>query len=292
MASRSSGTPIPFVARVRRRSRVRSRLLVFLLVFGLPLGGCKGNAAQILPVIAMIVAQLAAASSGNAGMSQPGMTPTSMIPGSSMTPSGFPGSNVPGFGPSTSGVPGGIPGFDTTGLTPGAAATNGRSFFKNLPLPQGSWKVGPNGHFYDCRGGGCTRPHHGNDLHAKAGTPIFAVSDGVVSRVKYDGGGYHWYIVVKHQDRSSNGRTYNTLYGHVDVASGIQEGAQVRAGQQIASVSAKEVSSPHCHFEVLIDDGDWKGTPVDPNNYADFHPKGARGETVYAGSPPLGRGLV
>lgn len=216
------------------------------------------------------------------GYSQPANpwgTPTQLAPSSltgGISPFGMPTVNAP---------PGGTATWNQ------GSPTNGQSFFRSLPLPQGSWKVGPNGHFWDCRAS-CGRPHHGNDLHATAGTPVFAVADGVVKQVKYDSGGYHWYIILQHDARSSTGRQYNTLYGHIEVGAGIAVGARVRAGQQIATVSAKKVQSPHCHFEVLVDDGGWKGQPVDPNAFANFHAPGEAG-TRYAGrSPPLGTTMV
>lgn len=191
---------------------------------------------------------------------------------------------------------GGVPGVDTSvGRSNTQASTaGGQSFFEALPLPQGSWTVGPNGHFWDCRGSGCGRPHHGNDLHAKAGTPVFSVAGGTVKRIKHDPDGYDWYIIIQHDATSSTGRRYNTLYGHIAPAQGLAEGARVQAGQQIATVNPEGVVSPHCHFEVLVDDGSWKGVPVNPDAFADFHQDGERGTNgVYASrEPALGRGLV
>jgi murein DD-endopeptidase MepM/ murein hydrolase activator NlpD len=184
-----------------------------------------------------------------------------------------------------------MPTADASGGNTSPSNTQG-SFFKSLPLPRGSWRVGPNGHFWDCRSG-CGRPHHGNDLHAKAGTPVFAVADGVVTRVKYNGGGYHWYIIIKHDATGPSGRRYNTLYGHIEVAQGLKVGQRVTAGQQIATVSAKKVRSPHCHFEVLRDDGSWKGTPLNPNAFARFHAPSEKAKVAYTRrEPPLGRGVA
>lgn len=253
------------------------------------------------------------------GLSQSGNT---SFAGASAFPGGFPGFQGAGLTPPgfTSPPPGSYTGSGVYG-TPAhnphpnsgipqnwdqsvlgqAAPANGQSFFQNLPLPQGSWRVGPNGHFWDCRGSSCHRPHHGNDLHAAHGTPVYAVAAGTVKRIKHDPDGYDWYIIIQHDATTTirfaanEQRTmkYNTLYAHIAVAQGLQEGQRVEAGQQIATVNREGVSSPHCHFEVLVDDGSWKGVPVNPDAFADFHPDGERGNTVYAArEPQLGRGLV
>lgn len=194
----------------------------------------------------------------------------------------------------------------SSGFGPGeisqATPSNGQSFFQNLPLRQGSFDVGPNGHFWDCRGSSCHRPHHGNDLHAAHGTPVYAVASGTVKRIKHDEDGYDWYIIIEHDAtttvrfaaNSQRTMNYNTLYAHIAVANGLTEGARVEAGQVIATVNREGVSSPHCHFEVLVDDGSWKGVPLNPDAFADFHPDGERGTNgVYASrEPQLGRGLV
>ncbi len=232
------------------------------------------------------------------------------ISGLNLGASTSPGASVPSN--SNSGGIYGMPGQSQTqapqNQAPGsgtASPANGQSFFKNLPLPQGSWQVNNNGHFWDCRGSGCSRPHHGNDLKASAGTPVYAVADGTVSVKKLSTNrsgnptGYHRYIVIQHkQTRASAAEAhYNTLYGHIEFVSGVSIGGQVRAGQQIGTVSGRYVSAPHLHFEVLIHDGSFKGKPLNPNAFARFHDpsKSVRsyGNSVYTRSEPrYGRGFA
>lgn len=222
------------------------------------------------------------------------------------TGTSYTGSGTSGSGLATTGMPGGLFGQDgeyrgrdeSAFDAPegpnygGAVRTNPRgSFFKSLPLPAGSWKVGPNGHFWDCRSS-CSRPHHGNDLHAAAGTPVFSVAAGTVKRVKYNSGGYHWYVIIQHDAVGPTGAKYNTLYAHI-AKPDLQVGQRVTAGQKLSTVTAAEVRSPHCHFEVLRDNGTWKGIPLNPNAFANFHDADDKAQVAYTRSePPAGRGLA
>ncbi len=100
------------------------------------------------------------------------------------------------------------------------------------------------------------RMHNGIDIGASYGTDILASDDGVVSSVKYNSGGYGWYIVVYH------GNGLSTLYAHCSsiIAS---EGQSVSRGQVIALVGSTGASTgPHIHYEVRQN-----GSPVNPLNY-------------------------
>ncbi|HYN78982.1 MAG TPA: M23 family metallopeptidase, partial [Lamprocystis sp. (in: g-proteobacteria)] len=86
--------------------------------------------------------------------------------------------------------------------------------------------------------------HRGVDFAAPQGSPIVAVADGLVT---FSGrkGGYGNLIEIRHAD----GLT--TRYGH-NSANLVQEGQQVRQGQQIGAVGATGIATgPHVHFEVL-----------------------------------------
>jgi murein DD-endopeptidase MepM/ murein hydrolase activator NlpD len=87
--------------------------------------------------------------------------------------------------------------------------------------------------------------HAGIDLANSIGTPIHAVSDGVV----IDSGptaGYGMWVKLRHADGTV------TLYGHVNTTL-VSAGQRVMAGDQIATMGNRGNSTgPHLHFEVLL----------------------------------------
>lgn len=87
--------------------------------------------------------------------------------------------------------------------------------------------------------------HAGIDLANAIGTPIYAVSDGVV----IDAGptaGYGAWVKLLHADGTV------TLYGHVNTTL-VSVGDRVMAGDQIATMGNRGNSTgPHLHFEVLL----------------------------------------
>jgi murein DD-endopeptidase MepM/ murein hydrolase activator NlpD len=91
--------------------------------------------------------------------------------------------------------------------------------------------------------------HGGIDLANAIGTPIYAVSDGVVT----DAGptaGYGAWVKIRHSDGTV------TLYGHVNTWT-VSVGERVMAGDQIATIGNRGNSTgPHCHFEVLLNGTD------------------------------------
>ncbi|MDI3314914.1 MAG: M23 family metallopeptidase [Mycobacterium sp.] len=86
--------------------------------------------------------------------------------------------------------------------------------------------------------------HAGIDIANSIGTPIVAVSDGVV----VDAGptaGYGMWVKLRHADGTV------TLYGHVNTTT-VNVGQRVMAGDQIATMGNRGNSTgPHLHFEVL-----------------------------------------
>ncbi|WP_343602826.1 M23 family metallopeptidase [Mycobacterium sp.] len=87
--------------------------------------------------------------------------------------------------------------------------------------------------------------HGGIDLANSIGTPILAVSDGVV----IDAGptaGYGMWVKLRHSDGTV------TLYGHVNTTT-VGVGERVMAGDQIATIGNRgDSTGPHLHFEVLL----------------------------------------
>ncbi|WP_037068936.1 M23 family metallopeptidase [Pseudonocardia acaciae] len=96
--------------------------------------------------------------------------------------------------------------------------------------------------------------HHGIDLANKIGTPIYAVTDGVV----IDSGpasGFGLWVRVLHPSG------YISVYGHIN-RSVVRVGQHVAAGEKIAEMGNRgESTGPHLHLEIW-DPGGKKINPV------------------------------
>lgn len=99
------------------------------------------------------------------------------------------------------------------------------------------------------------RPHHGVDYAAPAGTPVYSIGNGVVTRKGFQGGGAGNFLYIKHN------ATYTTAYMHLQkFAPGIQQGTRVSQGQLIGYVGSTGLSTgPHLDFRFFKN-----GNPVDP----------------------------
>lgn len=87
--------------------------------------------------------------------------------------------------------------------------------------------------------------HAGVDLASPIGTPIVAVSDGVVIAAGPTAG-YGAWVKLRHSDGTV------TLYGHINTWL-VNVGDRVMAGDQIATVGNRGYSTgPHLHLEVLL----------------------------------------
>lgn len=87
--------------------------------------------------------------------------------------------------------------------------------------------------------------HGGIDVANSIGTPIYAVSDGVVIETG-PWGGYGGIVRLRHSDGTV------TLYAHVNTAT-VNVGQRVMAGDQIATMgNSGNSTGPHLHFEVLL----------------------------------------
>lgn len=88
--------------------------------------------------------------------------------------------------------------------------------------------------------------HAGIDLANSIGTPIYAVSDGVVIAAGPTAG-YGMWVKLHHADGTV------TLYGHVNITM-VSVGQRVMAGDQIATMGNRgDSTGPHLHFEVMLD---------------------------------------
>ncbi|MEZ0363892.1 M23 family metallopeptidase [Mycobacterium sp. pUA109] len=87
--------------------------------------------------------------------------------------------------------------------------------------------------------------HGGIDVANSIGTPILAVSDGVVIEAG-PSAGYGMLVKLRHFDGTV------TLYGHVNTTT-VSAGERVLAGDQIATMGNRgDSTGPHLHFEVLL----------------------------------------
>ncbi|MBR1738408.1 MAG: M23 family metallopeptidase, partial [Firmicutes bacterium] len=98
--------------------------------------------------------------------------------------------------------------------------------------------------------------HHGIDLAAPYGMPVYASDGGTVVFAGYDNGGYGNLVVIDH------GNGYTTKYAH-NSSVAVEAGQQVAQGELIAYVgSTGDSTGNHCHFEVLVN-----GQSQDPFGY-------------------------
>lgn len=116
------------------------------------------------------------------------------------------------------------------------------------------------GRFTSGFGGRWGAVHYGVDIANAIGTPIYAVTDGVVE----DAGpasGFGLWVVLRHPDGS------HSVYGHVNRMF-VKVGDKVTAGEQIAEIGNRgESTGPHLHFEIWLPDG----TKINPQPWLAEH---------------------
>ena len=144
-----------------------------------------------------------------------------------------------------------------TAVNPPVANTAAASSPKPAPTPASStleWRWPADGAVVSgFAAGDPTR--QGVDIAGKAGQPVRAAADGVVV---YSGSGLVGYgelVIVKHNDQ------WLSAYGH-NRARLVNEGALVKAGQQIAEMGRSGATRDMLHFEIR-----YNGKPVDPQAY-------------------------
>ncbi len=106
---------------------------------------------------------------------------------------------------------------------------------------------------------GRRKKHHAIDLPAPRGTPVLAVTDGVIERLGRDKrGGKVVYL------RDSTGH-YTFFYAHLARhAKGLRSGDHVVKGQRLGDVGATGhvIGGPHLHFAIFRDDDEATGGRV------------------------------
>jgi hypothetical protein len=100
-----------------------------------------------------------------------------------------------------------------------------------------------------------SRPHHGIDISADAGTPILAAAKGRVVRAG-------WVPGLGQMVEIDHGYGYVTRYGHSSRLH-VRAGQQVERGQLIAQVGSTGLATgPHLHYEIYVN-----GEPRNPMNF-------------------------
>lgn len=99
--------------------------------------------------------------------------------------------------------------------------------------------------------------HRGIDISAKAGTPVTATAEGVVTFAGWNGGGGNL-VVIAH------GQGFETYYAHNQKIA-VVVGQNVKRGEVISYVGSTGFSTgSHCHYEV------WRnGKSLNPISYID-----------------------
>ncbi len=136
-----------------------------------------------------------------------------------------------------------------------------------FPVPGGK-KVGLERHFLARRG---RKLHHAVDIGAPRNTPIRAVADGTIQRLRRSRRGG---ISVEQVDREGR---YCFYYAHLQrYAPGLKVGQEVSRDDLLGFVgSTGAARGPHLHFSVLElgeEKECWKGTLVDPYPLLELYP--------------------
>jgi murein DD-endopeptidase MepM/ murein hydrolase activator NlpD len=96
---------------------------------------------------------------------------------------------------------------------------------------------------------GVVHMHHGIDMVAPTGTPVYASGDGVIEDVEQNntGSGYGNSILINHKVNGLSSR-----YAHLSTIN-VKQGQKVVRGQLIGTVGSTGLSTaPHLHYEILI----------------------------------------
>lgn len=97
--------------------------------------------------------------------------------------------------------------------------------------------------------------HLGVDIKLPNGTPLYAIANGVVTKVALQSSGFGKHIVIRHSnfptlDNANTNETFYSCYAHLgDLA--VAEGQVVTKGQQIGVTGNSGITTtPHLHFQI------------------------------------------
>ncbi len=128
------------------------------------------------------------------------------------------------------------------------------NLFKSLPVLQPIHvnELTRIGSFYGYRPHpilGVVHMHHGIDMVAPTGTPVYASGDGIISDIEYNNtnSGYGNSVLIDHGVNGLSSR-----YAHLYSIS-VKKGQKVIRGEQIGTVGSTGLSTaPHLHYEIMI----------------------------------------
>jgi murein DD-endopeptidase MepM/ murein hydrolase activator NlpD len=131
-----------------------------------------------------------------------------------------------------------------------------RTISQRLPLAFGVWGSPADG-VVTQRYGTTTIPgnslyscHNGVDVAAPTGTPLFAVTDGVVAWEGFAAGGYGNFVVIQHTVPGA-GSVY-ALYAHMQFRTPLKIGNRVSRGNVVGRMGSTGFSTgPHLHFTLI-----------------------------------------
>ena len=105
--------------------------------------------------------------------------------------------------------------------------------------------------------------HIGVDVFMPAGTAIYVPLDGSIQSFanRQVHGDYGPVIILRHE---IDGFAFHTLYGHLSEASldRLVEGGRVTRGERLGAIGSRPRNgnwTPHLHFQLIQDIGDWRG---------------------------------
>lgn len=123
------------------------------------------------------------------------------------------------------------------------------------------------------------RRHEGLDIKVYIGDTIRAAFNGKVRVVRYDRGGYGYYVVIRHP----NG--LETLYGHLSKQI-VKEDQIVKAGEPIGlGGNTGRSTGSHLHFETRL-----VGKPINPATMFDFENQDVTGDFYVVGAGSISKG--
>jgi murein DD-endopeptidase MepM/ murein hydrolase activator NlpD len=114
---------------------------------------------------------------------------------------------------------------------------------------------------------GCSTIHNGVDFSAAAGTPIFAIADGVVTGREDGTSEYGNYVIITHRISKT---AVSSTYAHMLTgSSALGLGQTVHVGDLVGLVGMTgEATGPHLHLGITVN-----GTPTDPIPWLEAHVK-------------------
>lgn len=108
---------------------------------------------------------------------------------------------------------------------------------------------------YELNGKEYDGSHLAVDIKVPAGTPVYAIGNGIVNKTSTQSSGFGNHVVIEHQnfpslDNSNTKTTYYSSYSHLQSVK-VSEGAIVHKGDIIGySGSTGTSTTPHVHFQI------------------------------------------